>query len=157
MHKHFGVATAAKLMAELQQFLAQRLEVVNLAVEYQPDATIFIGHRLSGGRGEVDDPEAAMRQANMLPKPDRAFVGPAMKQRLLHRAQSRLFDGTAIVNQSGYATHGAPMEEVREPRTPARVMIELKFSTQRAGETSRSSQSRPAVPGRRARAGSFEG
>jgi hypothetical protein len=39
--------------------------IVDLAVERDPEASIFITHRLVGLRGEVDDREPAVSQADV--------------------------------------------------------------------------------------------
>src|SRR5579859_5024896 len=51
-------------MAGVNQLLAQFLEVVDLAVEDDPDSSIFIGHGLVSRGREVNDRKPAMDQRN---------------------------------------------------------------------------------------------
>src|SRR6185312_15094764 len=67
MDDHFRVATAAKAVTELHELRSKAVEVVDLSVEDEPDARVFIGHGLIGCRREIDDCESteAERQAGL--------------------------------------------------------------------------------------------
>ena len=54
VQNHFGVGRGTKLM-RLFQLGAQLLEVVDLAVENDPQRTVLIRHRLPARTGQVDD------------------------------------------------------------------------------------------------------
>src|SRR5690349_8696569 len=64
VHNHFSVSVRTKLMASRYQFGAQLLEVVDLAVEGDPDGLILIAHGLMAGGREINDGEAAVLQAD---------------------------------------------------------------------------------------------
>src|SRR5207253_549063 len=63
MHDHLGVALRAEDVAEGNQFRNERLEVVELAVEYHHHRAVLVVERLLAGR-EVDDGEAPVAEAN---------------------------------------------------------------------------------------------
>ena len=42
-------------MTLINELLSERLIVVDLAVKDELDGTVFVGHRLAAGFGEIDD------------------------------------------------------------------------------------------------------
>src|SRR5262249_26471313 len=58
----FGVAVGAKLVAVAQQFALEFGEIVNLAVEDDPDRAFAIRHRLMAA-GKIDDGETPEAEA----------------------------------------------------------------------------------------------
>ena len=82
---HLAVALALEAVAALEA-APQLAEVVDLAVEDEPQRAVLVRHRLARGVGEVDDREPPMAE------PDRAFevnalaVRPAVRERPGHGA-----------------------------------------------------------------------
>jgi hypothetical protein len=78
-----AVAPASEAMAALE-LLAQLTEVVDLAVEDEPERAVLVRHRLPRGFAQVDDREAAVAEG------DRGFdveplgIGPAVGHRARH-------------------------------------------------------------------------
>jgi len=62
MQKHFGIAIAAKTAAMFFQFRAQRLEVIDRAIEHDPYRTVESRHRLRSGIGKIENCQTAMSQ-----------------------------------------------------------------------------------------------
>ena len=54
MNQDLGIAARPKHMTAMAKLLVEELEVVDLAVERDPDRAIFIGQRLLAP-GQVDD------------------------------------------------------------------------------------------------------
>lgn len=61
MDDDFRVGSGAKAVGA-HKLTAQALEVVDLAVQNHLDRAIFVWHRLTSSRGQINDREAAMRQ-----------------------------------------------------------------------------------------------
>jgi hypothetical protein len=66
VHDDFGVGVAAEHVAPAQQFLADGLEVVDLAVEDDLDVAVLVGHGLAAVFGEVDDAQSAVAEGDMV-------------------------------------------------------------------------------------------
>ncbi len=83
---HLDVAARPELDAFRLQLAAQRLEVVELAVEDHHDATRLVDHRLRARLGEVEDGEAlkAERDASRGVEQLAFVVGAAMRDRPAH-------------------------------------------------------------------------
>src|SRR5262245_55354029 len=54
----FRVALRSEPVTARQEIRTQILEVVDLAVEHEPDRAVFVGNRLARIRGQVDDAQA---------------------------------------------------------------------------------------------------
>ena len=73
-------------MAERGQFLAQRLEVVGLAVVRDPVAPAMIGHgHVARGR-QVDDAQAVGSETNVAVRPDTPIVRTSVNLEIAHPA-----------------------------------------------------------------------
>src|SRR4029078_970354 len=59
--------------------LAQALEIVDLAVEGDPDGTVFIRERLFAG-SQVDNAEPTVGEGNAAAAKRAVFIGPAVDQ-----------------------------------------------------------------------------
>src|ERR1041385_4709184 len=73
----FDVAMRLESMSFCDQFFAQRLEIVDFAIEGDPDRIVFIRQRLVS-RKWVDDSETARRERDAGTVPDTLPVRPAM-------------------------------------------------------------------------------
>ena len=76
MHQALGVRVGRETMTGSLQPRAQRLEVVELAVEDRPDGPVLVGNRLVAA-GDVDDAQAAIPDA---PPAARSTDAPAAKR-----------------------------------------------------------------------------
>ena len=101
----FGVAVGAEAVAGAFEPAAQLAEVVDLAVEDDPDRAVFVGHRLMPA-GQVDDRQPPMAQGHArrgFPARLRAEAGgvdalvvrPAMREHVDHPPERGLVDGLA--------------------------------------------------------------
>src|SRR5438874_2419369 len=88
MDQHLGIGARAKLMAGREQQFAELGEIVDLAIEDDPDGGVLIGHRLVAGGAEVDDAQPAVPERNRLSGsgeyPDSRVVRPAMSNGFRH-------------------------------------------------------------------------
>jgi hypothetical protein len=107
---HFAVGAAAKDVAERRQLVADRGEIIDLAIIGQPYRAIGRCDRLMPGRRQIDDREARMPEAAEPVGPDALIVRPAMPDRRDHAPQPRLDlgRGQCRVRQkrTGDAAHG---------------------------------------------------
>ena len=78
-------------MAQRLQFGHQLLEVVDLAVEHDDDAAVFVVQRLLAGR-QVDDRQPAMAEPDAGLEVQSAFIGAAVELRLVHAIEQRAID-----------------------------------------------------------------
>ena len=76
---------------------AQRQVVVDLAVEDDLDGAVLVGHRLVGGRREVDDRQPAEAEADVALRrqPEALAVRPAVHHRVAHPGEDVRVDGRA--------------------------------------------------------------
>src|SRR5205085_2292355 len=65
VHDDLGVRVRAKLVAAFQQVFAQRREVVNLAVEDDPDRFVLVADRLLPAR-QINDRKAAHAERDIV-------------------------------------------------------------------------------------------
>ena len=106
MDDDFRVAAGMEAMSERLQFRDQFLEVVDLAVEHDADAAIFVVQRLLP-RGEVDDRQTAVPQPDARLDMHPALHRSPMKLRFVHAYEHVAVDfasATGIEN-SGYSAH----------------------------------------------------
>jgi hypothetical protein len=87
VNNSFGVAPGAIAVSFRLEILSQVPVIVDLAVEYDPDATIFVAERLMAGL-YVDDAEAAHRQSGIFLDKESVVVRPAVNDLPVHRFQS---------------------------------------------------------------------
>src|SRR5262249_32227107 len=90
VNQRLRVGRGVELVAARDQIGAQFLVLVDLAVEDDPDAAIFIGDGLVAGI-EVDDGEAAHTDGAAAIDIDAFLIGAAVANLAAHRANRRLF------------------------------------------------------------------
>jgi hypothetical protein len=88
---HLGVGMGAEPVARALQLRAQVREVVDLAVERHPDAAVLVRQRLLT-RGDVDDAQPAMREADALAHVVPVGVGAPVRDGVRHRRQQLTID-----------------------------------------------------------------
>src|SRR5271165_2057528 len=107
MNDDFGVGVRAHAMAVVFELGAEFEEVVNLAVENDPGATVFVEDRLMASR-EVDDAEAAHAEASAIGDVDSLIVGAAIHDLFAHVVHERLSNVAlaSCAHHPGDSTHG---------------------------------------------------
>jgi hypothetical protein len=63
MNDHFSIGVGAESVPGGNQLRAQFLEVINFAIEGNPDRLVFIAHGLMPGGREIDNRQPAVLQA----------------------------------------------------------------------------------------------
>ena len=93
--QHLRVARRAEAVPALLQLSTQLAEVIDLAVEDDPQPAVGRGHRLRAGLTQVDDREPAMREPGtpVGRDPQPFAVRPAALHRLAHRKQLSALGG----------------------------------------------------------------
>lgn len=104
MHNGLGVTLRFQVVSARQQLVTQFSVIVNLAVVDDDDGAILVEYRLVA-RVEVNDGEAAHRQADIPFHVIALAVGAAMRKRAVHGAQQRLVNRLAWVNDAADAAH----------------------------------------------------
>ena len=87
MENDFGVGLGPEDMTEVLELGPKISEIVNLAVECEPDRAVFIGHRLPARFGKIDDGEAPVSETRGTVKVGAGAVRPSMGQHVGHRRQ----------------------------------------------------------------------
>src|SRR6266567_6102718 len=82
----FGITPGAIAMATVLQILPQLLMVIDFTVKNDPDAFIFIAHRLVAGL-DVNDAEAAHGQSDILLDKEAIVVRTAVDDPLVHHGE----------------------------------------------------------------------
>ena len=126
---HLGVGARAEAVPEPQKLLADRLEVVDLAVVGDPPASAGIAHGHVARRRQVDDAEALRAERVAAATHRAAVVGPAVRGQLAHGANQRLVQlpaaigveadhaGNAAHTERPFATSRGIMRAIVRPRT----------------------------------------
>jgi hypothetical protein len=113
MDQRLGVGPGAELVALGHQRAAQLLVIVDLAVEHQQDAAIFVGHRLMAA-GHVHDTEPPHPQ----PRPALDEAAPGVRapvgDRVAHPADLGLAD-RAVAHAAADSAHVRPPFDPRPP------------------------------------------
>jgi hypothetical protein len=99
MDDGFGVARRVEAVAVRFQLAAQLAEVVDLAVEDDPNSLVLVVNRLMP-RGQVDDAEPAHAEAHPALDVQPFIVGSAMTNDLAHAMREREV-GVAPVPDTG--------------------------------------------------------
>ena len=109
---NFGVGVADETCAGLFEFVADVAEVVDLAVVDDPVAGLGIMHGLVGQRGEIENRQAPVAQAdfnwvrNGIAQKDRArIIGPAMRERLRATFENAVRDSRVARNDAKDSAH----------------------------------------------------
>src|SRR5215470_2559040 len=113
-------------MSTAFEILAQFLEVVDLAVEDDPDRFLGIGHRLMPA-GEVDDGEPAKAKAHRSIEEVAVVIGASMHHRAGHRFHAMAIDrGTAReIELTANPTHGSSGRLFQEEECKAAEELRL--------------------------------
>ena len=102
-----GVAVGSERVATAFQLPPQRLEVVDLPVEHEPQRAVLVGHRLRGSCREVDDAEPPHSEPDRAVDPHALVVRPTMAKGRGHAAEQILSRcGPVEMNGAGDTTHG---------------------------------------------------
>src|ERR1039458_2535976 len=107
MNNDFGVGVGVKAMAAAFELGAEFGKVVNLAVENDPCAAVFVEDRLMAA-GEVDDTEAAHAETSAVGDVESLVVGAAVHDLAAHVAHES-FGNVALAScahHSSDSTHG---------------------------------------------------
>ena len=91
VHDAFGVTLGMEDVTQRLQLRDQVLIVVDLTIEHHHHGTVFVEQRLLS-RGHIDDGQATVSQAHARLEVQAAFVGTAVKLRLVHAVQHRMRD-----------------------------------------------------------------
>src|SRR5882724_8860485 len=91
VNNHFGIRVCAKTMAAFSKFSPQLFEVVDLAVQDDPDCFLCIRHRLVAS-GQIDDRETAKAETNRAIEKVALVVGTAMPNLFGHSPNRVRFD-----------------------------------------------------------------
>ena len=113
---------------------AQPLEVVDLAVEDDPDGAVLVVDRLVAA-GEVDDREPAHPERGAVPREPALPVGPAMHDRGQHPLDAGVARGRRRLAPD--AADAAHQEAVPASRGVAVTVRELSSRSQRAERAQR--------------------
>ena len=103
---NFGIAIGAKSSAVRLERLAQRAEVVDLAVVHQRVPPVGCGHWLPAGF-DIDHGEAAMAEMRDSLLVIAFGIRPAMREAAIHASQDlvRIRRDTRDINKTAYAAH----------------------------------------------------
>src|SRR5262245_59216820 len=105
VHDGFGVTRRPQLVASGFEQIAQLLVVVDLAVEHDPNGSVFVRNRLVAVV-QIDDAEAPHAEGNAVGQVDAFVVWSAVDHGVAHPADFVFEDWTPVPsNDSGYATH----------------------------------------------------
>src|SRR3954471_9430013 len=84
VQEYFGVAIRPKHVTRGEEFGAQLLVVVNLAVVRNPDSSVLVRHWLLTGRGQIDNRKTAVSQNSVQIRVNAAPVWSAVRLRTDH-------------------------------------------------------------------------
>ena len=108
----------AEAVAARDQLAAQLDVVVDLAVEDDPDALVFVGERLAPA-GEIDDAESGGDRGRPGAQVIAVIVGAAVRDQLGHAEDLRAIDRGCLVHATGNAAHVLEGYGLRAPcRSP---------------------------------------
>jgi hypothetical protein len=108
MYQYFGIALGPEPVAPGRRPFPQRLIIVDLAVQDDPERLVFIGNGLAAA-GQVDDGQAAEAEAQTRLDVDRHIVGASMgdcRRHGFHVGGSYATPG----QDSNEAAHGSELE-----------------------------------------------
>src|SRR5271156_2002624 len=113
MNDYLRVCMGMKPMAARFQTRAQFLEIIDLAVEDEPDGAVFVGHRLTPRSRDVNNGESVVGDSHALRDHGRKkateleTIGAAMTNRLGHPLDRALEFGSveALSRDSGDSAH----------------------------------------------------
>src|SRR5260370_25014722 len=90
MHQRFGIAVGSEVVTLANQIGSQFLVVVNLAIEYYPDSSVFVRNWLVAG-GQIDDAEPPHADAAAAIEIKPFILWAAVPDLVAHRANSAQF------------------------------------------------------------------
>src|SRR5688572_14100851 len=91
------------------QLRAQRLEVVDLAIEDQPDRPVLVRHRLAASLRQVDDAEPAMAKTHERQDLRASVVWSSPGHRVTHAIESVGLNSSGEVDNAADAAHGGSL------------------------------------------------
>src|SRR3954469_1396079 len=105
MNDHFGVGVGAEGMALSFQRLPETFEVVNFAIEDDPNCAVFVLYRLMSTL-EIDDAQTAHSQSDSGSHVETFVVRAAVNHRVAHRPDFFESDGPfGQCHDAGNPTH----------------------------------------------------
>ena len=119
LEDHLGVALRPESPTARLELRPELAEVVDLAVEHEPEALVGVAHRLPP-RDEVDDrePRHAERHAGL--SVDAHVVGPAMAEQVEHRRQEIR---RRLADEAGDAAHQRGLPATRASSSSTRPAV----------------------------------
>ena len=135
-----GVAVALEDVALGDELPLEIEEVVDLAVEGDPDGPVLVGHRLRAGRGEIDDRQAPVPESERAFDVDAATVRTAMRDHVGHAGEELAVGGMRRISiqEATDAAHAGFSTKV--------VVLSFVFAG-RAGTAGSAAGALEAVPG----------
>jgi bifunctional DNase/RNase len=108
MDDNFGIGIGSEMMATPLQFGAKFRKIVNLSIEDNRDAVVFIEKRLVAS-GQVNDAQAAHAQTEAILDENPFVIRPTVHDLLAHVVNRFGADATAIrTDDSCYSAHTYP-------------------------------------------------
>ena len=115
---HLGIGFAAKGVTRRQQGCAQLRRVVDLAIDHGDDRAVFVFHRLSARRGEVDDRQAREAEDGSFGGDRAPIVGATVGDPVKHPDHYVVRDLRTDPYQAGDPAHQAAAPLVGETARP---------------------------------------
>src|SRR5262245_12519284 len=84
MNDDLGVGPRSEAMSGSPELVSQVIEVVDLAVEDDPDRPVLVAHGLVAGRRAVDDAEPSVGKPDARRQPETAIVGTTCQHYIAH-------------------------------------------------------------------------
>src|SRR5437762_6486645 len=84
MNEDFGIGPGLKYMAAHLKILLQLQEIINFAIVYDPNRSIFVAHRLVARRGKINNTQSpvAKHHCSFRVPPHPAVVRPTMSKQV---------------------------------------------------------------------------
>src|SRR5262249_57454508 len=109
MNEDLGVGPRSEAMSGSPELVSQVIEVVDLAVEDDPDRPVLVAHGLVAGRRAVDDAEPPMGKPDAWRGPEAAIVGTACQHYIAHPFHhGRLAAVPRPIHASSHPPHPRP-------------------------------------------------
>src|SRR6266705_92057 len=121
MNNSLSITVCLEMMPSLLEFLLELLIVINLPIEHDKDALVFVENRLMSP-GKVNDCKPAHTQCDALAYPGSLIIWSTMANNLTHAIYKLLcfVSATFAVDESRYSTHkihpfGIPESRISSP------------------------------------------
>src|SRR5262245_62069272 len=106
VNDRLGVANGPVPVPALFQSGTQIAVVVDFAVENDPDAVVFIRHRLAPA-AQIHNGQTTVSQPDAVAQVHSRVIGPSMCQSVTHRDEARFADATIQLFRNGDAANAA--------------------------------------------------